>query len=530
VRVVDVDSREVLLDGLPQRDIGTVAWLADGTGFYYVAEYVAEPRQNGGDPEQGSRVYLKRLALDTPPELQALRIDPPAWRVTVSPDGRYALAYGVDQRPHYLRDLAADSSWEPFLGNVRATFGGTVVGDRFVAITDHGAPNGRLVAIPLATPTEPSTWTELLAAGDSVLLTVNPVGERLVVGEHVGGATRLRVLHVEGTIEAEIPLPGEGLAWLGPDRGGGLVAPGDDECTFVFSSLTSSPATYRYDLATGDLETLTPPEALVDNVAVHHRTARASDGTPIPYMVVARADLDLSAPHPTVISAYGALANPWPPAYLFTLPAAWVQLGGVYVHAHPRGGGEFGPQWWRAARRQTKQRTFDDLYAVAEELIARGQTTPRQLGVFGTSAGSLPAAVAITQRPDLFRASVPMLPLLDLLRCRQDPTTMAAIVRPELGDPDDPRDARVLHAYSPYHHIQEGTAYPAVLLDCGATNHICPAWHGRKMAARLQHATSSAHPILLRVRDCGHNPQMTPAQMQERETEELAFFAAELGL
>jgi prolyl oligopeptidase len=424
----------------------------------------------------------------------------------------------------------ADTPWKPFLREIRASFRGTVVGDRFVAITTDGTPNGRLVALPLDTPTDRSTWRELVAEGDSVLITVTPVGRRLVLADHLGGATRLRVLGLEGTVEAEIPLPGPGLAWLGPDRGGGLVAAGDDECTFVFSSLTSSSATYRYDLTTGALETLIPPKAVVDNVVVHDRAARAPDGTLVPYTVVARADLDLTVPQPTVISAYGALGNFWPPAYLFTLPAAWVQLGGVYVHAHPRGGGELGPRWWHAARRQTKQRTFDDLYAVAEDLIADGRTTASRLGVFGTSAGSLPAAVAITQRPDLFRASVPMLPLLDLLGVRRDPTTMAAIIRPELGDPDDPSDAAILHAYSPYHHLEDGMPYPAVFLDCGATDEICLAWHGRKMAAGLQRATSSGHPVLLRVRDCGHNTEMTPAQMKERETEELAFFATQLGL
>jgi prolyl oligopeptidase len=231
-----------------------------------------------------------------------------------------------------------------------------------------------------------------------------------------------------------------------------------------------------------------------------------------------------------VIGAYGALNIAWLPAYLFALPAAWVELGGVYVHAHLRGGGEYGTGWWQAARRHTKQTTFDDLYRVATDLVDRGWTTPQQLGVFGVSLGALTAAVAATQRPGAFRACVAVMPVLDLLRCGDDPATMAHVVGTDLGDPRDPADAAVLRAYSPYHQVRDGTAYPAVLLDCGASNPTCPPWHGRKMAARLRQATSATHPVLLRVRPGGHLADTTPDDLLHREAEHLAFFSTELGL
>jgi prolyl oligopeptidase len=122
------------------------------------------------------------------------------------------------------------------------------------------------------------------------------------------------------------------------------------------------------------------------------------------------------------------------------------------------------------------------------------------------------------------------MPVLDLLRCRKDPVTMADIVATDLGDPQDQSDAAVLRAYSPYHQVRDGTAYPAVLLDCGASGRSCPAWHGRKMAARLRQATSSRHPVLLRVRPAGHIPDTAPEDVLWREAEQLAFFAKELGL
>lgn len=520
VRVIDVDTGRVLLDGLPHDGVGTVTWLPDGTGFYYVV-----PESATSAPG----VYLRRLD-SNPAQRQELECAAPAWRVVMSPESGHALVYGVDQRPLFIRHLAAGEPWRPFLSGARGSYKGNVIKDRFVAVATDLHPNGRVVSIPLDAPTDRTRWTELLPPSDgAVLLNAIPVGNRLVIGKHVAGAFRLLLLDPDGGSPGEIPLPGDGLAWPGPERGS-LVAPGPEECTFVFSSLTRSPAAYRFDLATGSLAELTPPRVVAGDVVVHHRTAHSQDGTSIPYLVLARADVDLEVPQPTVMSAYGALANPWPPAYLFTLPAAWVQLGGVYVHAHPRGGGEFGPRWWHAARLSTKQTTFDDVHTIAEDLIAHGLTASDRLGIFGTSAGSLPALAAITQRPDLFRAAVPMLPIADLLRCRQDGDTMTAIIRPDLGDPDRPRDAAALHRYSPYHRVQDGVAYPAVLLDCALRDPFCPSWHGMKLAARLQHATSAPHPILLRIRDCGHNTRMTPQQMRDREHEELTFFVTELGL
>jgi prolyl oligopeptidase len=176
-----------------------------------------------------------------------------------------------------------------------------------------------------------------------------------------------------------------------------------------------------------------------------------------------------------------------------------------------------------------KQHTFDDLFAVAEDLVRRGVTTVEQLGMTGSSNGGLLAGAAIAQRPDLFRAVVPQVPFLDALGCRRDPQSLA-IAMADYGNPDDPAHARWLRSWSPYQNLRSDIAYPAVLLDAGAEDTTCPPWHSRKFALRLQQGSTSGRPVLLRVRaESGHN-QMTEAQMAERDAEELAFFAAELGL
>lgn len=200
-----------------------------------------------------------------------------------------------------------------------------------------------------------------------------------------------------------------------------------------------------------------------------------------------------------------------------------LDAGGIYVVAHLRGGGEYGTEWWMHGRMAAKQNVFDDLYAVCEQLIAEGMTRADLLAFQGSSNGGLVAAVAATQRPDLFRAVVARVPLLDLLRASRFALVM------EFGDPENPADAPVLAAYSPYHNVRE-TSYPAVLLDAGENDPRCPPWHARKMAARLQSVNRSSNPILLRVwKESGHVGSSKALQL-DRSADWLAFVMRELGV
>jgi prolyl oligopeptidase len=229
---------------------------------------------------------------------------------------------------------------------------------------------------------------------------------------------------------------------------------------------------------------------------------------------------------PVVVTGYGGFNVPWLPSYS-AMAAAWTSLGGVWVHAQLRGGGECDDEFWHAGRMHRKQGSFDDLYAVVEDLHRRGEARPERTGLWGSSNGGLLVGAAVTQRPELFRAAVAQVPILDLLQSRKDPGTLG-IQLADYGNPDDPDDAPVLHAYSPYHQVVEGTAYPAVLLDAGADDTSCPPWHSRKTAARLAGATTSGHRVLLRVMEgTGHN-QLTADKALERDIDEVVFLADEL--
>jgi len=528
LRVVDVAGGEMIADGMAPGRGGSPAWLPDGSGFYYRAD-------DPGNAAGGS--VILRHVLGEPPATRPEPLDlghPLAWPVSAA-GGRYVLVYSdhLEPRPEFILDTRA-GGWRPFLKGFDASFRGVVVGDRFIAITDDGAPRGRLVSIPLASPGDRDTWRELIAGSENVLASIAAVGDRLLLVELVDTYARLRVLSADGAVEGEIALPGRGVVNTSSGINVAIafmecVSIGaGDEVVFVFSSLSQSPALYRASVVRRTCEPLTEPATRLDAV-VSDCGARSADGTRVPYRVVCRRDRLGSRPRPTLVFVYGgfnvALVPGWPLPPL----AAWVQSGGVLAIAHLRGGGELGPDWWRAGQLANKQNSFDDLYAVASDLIARGVTTHAQLGIYGISSGGTVAAVAAVHQPDRFRAVAAQLPTTDQFGLVRDPISLM-IAKVEDGDPDDATMSTVLRSWSPYQNVAAGVGYPAVLLDCGLADPRCPAWHGRKLAARLQRATASGRPVLLRVRrNSGHRAVGEAAQVLQ-QAELLTFLADQLGL
>jgi prolyl oligopeptidase len=527
VQLVEVETGKVLSQGLPSERLSTFTWLPDDSGFFYMSMDPADIR---------SGRTLFRVMIDRPTEATLEPVEPSHFyvRPMVAADRRHVLLF-VDHlapRPEFILDTHT-GSWKPFLKDVEGIFRGDIVGDRFFAITDDGASGGRLVAIPLATPTQKETWQEVIQPSDAVLANLLAIGDRAVVLDFIDTYSRLRVFNQAGNLEGEIELPGRGLV----NRTGSffsffnvtntMVRGRGDQIDFLFATPTTSPAVCAANAKTRELTQVTVPAWTLDARVLDCKT-QSKDGADVIYHVVAHRDVDLSRPQPTVVIGYGGYNVAVLPGWFGNRWAAWIEAGGVLVLGHLRGGGEFGSRWWQQGRLEYKQNTFNDLYAIAEDLIARGITTSRQLGVTGGSNGGVMAAVASVQRPDLFRASSPEAPITDLLGRVRDPFTMAATL--DYGDPSDPAMARLLDGWSPYQNVRDGVAYPAMLIDCGANDPRCPPWHGRKLAARMQQASSGTLPILLRVRaDAGHGTIGKDDQTRQ-SAEVLAFFAAYLGL
>jgi prolyl oligopeptidase len=213
--------------------------------------------------------------------------------------------------------------------------------------------------------------------------------------------------------------------------------------------------------------------------------------------------------------------------------AAWVgpflERGGVYAVANLRGGGEYGEAWHQAGMLGNKQNVFDDFAAAAEYLVREKITLPEHLAISGRSNGGLLVAAAITQHPKLFKAAVCGVPLTDMVRYHS--LQIARLWIPEYGSPENPEDFARLFAYSPYHHVKDGTAYPATLIFSAEADSRVDPMHARKFAARLQAATSSDAPILLRLEGkAGHGAGKPLTKIIAQYTDELSFLFAELGV
>jgi prolyl oligopeptidase len=276
------------------------------------------------------------------------------------------------------------------------------------------------------------------------------------------------------------------------------VAGDEDGFSFVLGAPDRSAGLYRYERDSGRIVELRPPEARFPFVATRYETT-APDGAMVAYEVVHRADLE-PAGLPAVLYAYGG----WNVALVRGALAAnahLVEAGAAFVLCHIRGGGEEGTDFHRDGALERKQHSYDDLYAIAEDVAARGIADPARIAVLGGSNGGLMVAVAVTQRPDLWCAACSLVPVTDMLRYHLSPYGETGLR--EYGDPDEAADAAVLRAYSPYHNIRAGIRYPPTLVVAGANDMRCPAWHARKFVARLQ-AEAEGGPFVLRVMGGGH--------------------------
>lgn len=257
---------------------------------------------------------------------------------------------------------------------------------------------------------------------------------------------------------------------------------------------------------------------------------RSNDGTMVPIKIIRAADTVVGESTPTILYGYGGFTISLGPGFSPRI-AAWCEAGGQYAIAGLRGGNEFGEAWHLAGNRANKQQVFDDLHAAAEWLVSDGRTSPERLAVVGGSNGGLLVGAAITQRPDLYRAAWSAVPLLDMIRFPQ--FLIARLWTSEYGDPDVAEEFEWLRAYSPYHHVEAGTDYPATLLTTAEGDSRVDPLHARKMAAMLQWANQrpADRPVLLRQEGrAGHGVGKPVGKRAAEEADALAFLAAHVGL
>jgi prolyl oligopeptidase len=537
LRVRDVATGKDLADEIPRTRACSLAWLPDGTGFYYT-RYPAPGTVPAGDEKYHRAVFLHRLGADvaSDPKIFGDGRDLKDWPgVTLSPNGRW-LAVQVEQgwskSEVYLLDTRAGKPTAPItvVEGVEATFDVVeLLDDHLYLRSDQDAPRGRLFSAEVRHP-QRAHWKEVLPQKDEILEGAAILRGQIAALYLKDASSRVRLFTTDGKPLREVPLPALGsVGALGNERRG-------DELFIGFTSFLTPTMILHQPLGGGGAA---PPgiwkqlAAPIDPGAfeVEQVQFTSRDGTKCPLFLVHRKGAlarDGQHPQPTLLYGYGGfnvnILPHWEPQV-----APFLEHGGVYAVAILRGGGEYGEAWHKAGMLARKQNVFDDFIAAAEWLIAEKITAPSHLAIAGRSNGGLLTGATLTQRPELFRAVISGVPLLDMIRYHK--FRIAQLWIPEYGSSDDPEQFKWLYAYSPYHHVKDGVAYPAVLIHTAESDTRVDPMHARKMTARLQAATSGAGPVLLRLESkAGHGAGKPVAKVIDQLVDEWSFLFTQLGM
>lgn len=547
--VMDVQTATVVDGPISRCRYSDVAWLPGEQAFYYARGPAADAAP-GGEQHHHWRVYLHEVG--APPATDKLVFgdcmpETSRYSVSVSGDGRWLIIGATTGTSHrndiWLADLAASPPERPEFRSLQAgldarTHVRTARDGRLYLLTDWDAPRGRLMVADPAVP-EPRSWRELLPQDPAAILTGFAILDGPGVGKPVLAASWQR--HAAGEITTHALADGKRLANV-PLPGLGMVGPlhekpeGGPKAWFTYRDCTTPAAVLCYDIRSRKVSTWgsTPAPPAVPAVHTQQISFGSADGTIVHMLLLSPGTRDEEEaprrPRPAVLFGYGGFGISMTPHYSASA-LAWVEAGGIWAVAQLRGGGEEGEEWHQAGTRERKQRVFDDFYAAIGKLITDGWTTPAQLAVFGDSNGGLLVGAAITQRPELFAAAVCINPLADMIRYEQ--FGLGRMWADEYGSAADAAALGWLLSYSPYHHVEEGIRYPAVLFAVADGDTRVDPMHGRKMCAALQHATSAEWPdapIILRSEaGVGHGARAS-SRTVALSAHVLAFAAYHTGL
>jgi prolyl oligopeptidase len=545
LRVMDVRTGELVDGPIDRARYSPVAWLVGGEAYYYVRR-LDPALVPEGEETFHRRVWLHRVGTDPDQDVLVFGdgLDPMNYYgVHLSWDGRWlSVSFSSGTAPRtdaWLADLSVSEPEHPAFvevqGGVDAHTSLFVSRDgRAYVSTDRDAPRGRLAVVDPADPGH-ENWVDLVPEDDEAVLEDFAIldgpelgGEAILLVAWTRHAVSELTVHdlATGARRSSVTLPG-----LGTIGGLGERPEGGHESWFGYTDFGTPSSVLHFDARSGELTTWAKAPGTVEVPKISSRLVDypSKDGTTVRMMLLSP-ETEPDRPRPTVLYGYGGFGIPLGPGYSAGI-LSWVEAGGVYALAQLRGGGEEGEDWHRAGMMANKQNTFDDLHSAAEHLVATGWTTPDQLAISGGSNGGLLVGAALTQRPELYRAVVCSAPLLDMVR--YELFGMGATWAEEYGTATDPEQLGWLLGYSPYHRVVDQTAYPAVLFTIFDGDTRVDTMHARKLAAALQHATTSqpdTHPVLVRLeKDVGHSSRALSRSI-ELTADTFAFMAHHLGL
>ena len=533
LHVIETRTGTILPDTIERTRAASIAWLHDNSGFYYT-RYPKKGDVTAGQEMYNRHVFFHLLGspVDTDDPVFGEGRDPEDWpNVHLSNDGRWLLItveQGWTRSELYLMDLKSDKPPSRLTIGKDFLYSAEIFDGKIYITTNEDAPRYRLFVTD-AGNFDRDAWKELIPQSDAVLQHVSVYGGKLFAQYEQNATSQLKLFDLDGKKISDISLPALGTVY-------GTTGKWDrDEAFFGFQSFTFAPSIYRYGLkdAAASLWTkVSAPSIDPSAYEVAQEWFQSKDGTRVPMFIVHKKGLLKNGKNPTLLTGYGGFNVSLTPTFSRTA-YLWMEHGGIFAVANLRGGAEFGEDWHRAGMLDKKQNVFDDMIAAAEHLISEKYTDHNHLAIQGGSNGGLLMGAMITQRPDLFRAVVCQVPLLDMLHYQD--FQIAKLWIPEYGSSENPEQFKWLYAYSPYHHVKTGVQYPAILFMTADTDTRVDPMHAKKMAALMQaeakNGTSTTRPILLRIEPkAGHGAGKPLAKQIEEFTDVYSFLFWQLGV
>jgi prolyl oligopeptidase len=542
IHVLDLTTGKDTDESIDRSWYGGISWLPDGQSFFHVRFQKLPPGADPAERRLKSRVFLHKVGGDPERDLpvfgfgvnSGIDLDP-ADNCGVVSDPRipYALAYVIhgfnNDLTIYTAPLEsigkASTKWQKIIDVDDGVVNFDARGDDLYLITHKDSPRFKVIQVSLSHP-DLANAQAVVPGGEPVITNVAAMADALYIQELDGGIGKLLRLAYSGKKAQRVSLPFDGsFGMAGGD-------PRLDGVLFGLTSWTKAPKIFEYIPRENQVvdTKLQPLGAFDEPAEVESKETRAPsyDGTLVPLSLIYKKGIKIDGSHPTLLAGYGAYSITIDPEFN-PRELAWIEQGGILAYAHVRGGGEYGEDWHQGGMLQKKPNTWRDFIACAEYLIKQGYTSSAKLAGEGGSAGGILIGRALTERPELFVAALSDVGLSDMIRDMFSPDGPLNV--PEYGDLKDKQGFQNLLEISAYYHVKDGTPYPAVMITTGMNDPRVVPWEPSKMAARLQAATASGKPVLLRVDYQGGHGTIggTKTQAEELAADKWSFLLWQFG-
>lgn len=529
--VMEAGTKKKLADKVQWTKFGGANWNGDD-GFYYSGYDQPDEKSKLSKQNQYHKVFYHKLGTDQSQDQLVYedREHPLRYHgASLTEDGRFlilSVSEGTSGRELWYWEKK-DPSQTGFKLLVKGfnTEPGVVDNDggKLLVKTNDGAPNYKVVLIDPKNPAK-ENWKTIIPEREEALQAVGTGGGYLFASYLKDASTKVYQYTYQGKLVREIKLPGIGSA------GGFGGEKADKEFFYTFSSFSTPPSIYRYDIASGQSTLFRKTEVKVktDDFVTEQVFFNSKDGTRVPMFLTYKKGIKRDGQNPVLIYGYGGFNIPVTPSFS-TSNAFFIEQGGIYVSVTLRGGSEYGEKWHKAGMLDNKQNVFDDFIGAAEHLVKENYTSPQKIAIRGGSNGGLLVGAAMTQRPDLFKVALPAVGVMDMLRFHKFTVGWGWAV--EYGNADSASQFPYLYKYSPYHNLKKGISYPATMVTTADhDDRVVPA-HSFKFAARLQEYHAGNSPVLIRIEtNAGHGAGKPTSKVIDEATDIWSFVMHNLGM